>query len=199
MTRWGFRRREGPQGYVTGGRTAMSTPNKNLGTIEIRLKWDPSPLGETAHDLDLIAAVFSSDDPHGSPDHLVHFDARSPDGTIHLQRESRTGQGLGFDEVMSLEFERMSQRLDRIVIGVAIQQRTGEKTFAGIPRTEAEIVEEYDTLATYDFAEVGEATAATIAVFRRNESGTWQLRRAVQGFADADPDAFAQLMGGVSV
>ncbi|MBO1287420.1 TerD family protein [Streptomyces sampsonii] len=186
-------------GYVTGGRTAMSTPNKNLGTIEIRLKWDPSPLGEAAHDLDLIAAAFSVEDPHGAPDHLVHFDARSPDGTIHLQRESRTGQGLGFDEVMSLEFERMSERLDRIVIGVAIQQRTGTKTFSGIPGTEAEIVEEYDTLATYDFSEVGDATAATIAVFRRTESGAWQLERAVRGFTDADPDAFAQLMGGVSV
>lgn len=56
----------------------MSTPNKNLGTIEIRLKWDPSPLGEAAHDLDLIAAAFSVEDPHGAPDHLVHFDARSP-------------------------------------------------------------------------------------------------------------------------
>lgn len=177
----------------------MSTPNKNLGTIEIRLKWDPSPLGEAAHDLDLIAAAFSVEDPHGAPDHLVHFDARSPDGTIHLQRESRTGQGLGFDEVMSLEFERMSERLDRIVIGVAIQQRTGTKTFSGIPGTEAEIVEEYDTLATYDFSEVGDATAATIAVFRRTEAYAWQLERAVRGFTDADPDAFAQLMGGVSV
>ena len=99
---------------------------------------------------------------------------------------------------MTLELDRMSERLDRIVIGVAIQQRTGAKTFSGIPGTEAEIVEGTTPSPTDDFSEVGDATAATIAVFRRTESGAWQLNAACEAY-DADPDAFAQLMGGVSV
>ena len=35
-----------------------------------------------ANDLDIIAATYGADAPYGSPVYLVHFDSRSPDGTI---------------------------------------------------------------------------------------------------------------------
>ena len=38
----------------------------------------------------------------------MYFDSRSPDGTIYLDRDSRTGQGLGYDEVMTIELSRMA-------------------------------------------------------------------------------------------
>ncbi|MDQ0793522.1 TerD family protein [Streptomyces sp. B1I3] len=173
----------------------MSTPNKDIEKVEVRVKWDPSASGEPANDLDIIAAVYGTEAPHGSPAYLVHFDSRSPDGTITLNRDSRTGQGLGFDEVMTIELDRLSEAYARVVVGVAIQQRDGRKTFARIDHTAVQIREGYTSLAEDDFSGVPDATAAVVADFTRDASGSWGFRGTVRGF-DGDPDAFAEAMGG---
>ncbi|MFJ7196224.1 MULTISPECIES: TerD family protein [unclassified Streptomyces] len=172
----------------------MSTPNKDIDKVEVRLKWDPSPSGAPAHDLDIIAATYLAEAPYGSPAYLVHFDSRSPDGTIILNRDSRTGQGFGFDEVMTLELDRLSDTYSRVVVGVAIQQRDGRKTFGEIPNTGVQVREGYTNLAEDDFSAVGAATAATVAEFIRSASGSWEFHGTVRGF-DGDPESFAATMG----
>ncbi|MFJ8882063.1 TerD family protein [Streptomyces sp. NPDC102402] len=172
----------------------MSTPNKDIDKVEVRVKWDPSAAGEPANDLDIIAATYGTDAPYGSPVYLVHFDSRSPDGTITLNRDSRTGQGYGFDEVMTLELDRLSDRYARVVVGVAIQQRDGRKTFGQIEHTAVQIREGYTNLAEDDFSAVASATAAVVAEFVRDSSGAWGFRGVVRGF-DGDPDSFATVMG----
>lgn len=172
----------------------MSTPNKDIEKVEVRVKWDPSETGEPANDLDIIAATYGTEAPYGSPVYLVHFDSRSPDGTITLNRDSRTGQGYGFDEVMTLELDRLSDAYARVVVGVAIQQRDGHKTFGHIGNTAVQIREGYTSLAEDDFSAVASATAAVVAEFVRDASGSWGFIPAVRGF-DGDPGSFAAVMG----
>ncbi|MFH8567927.1 TerD family protein [Streptomyces sp. NPDC017993] len=172
----------------------MSTLNKGIEKVEVTLKWDPSPLGAPDNDLDLVAATYTTDAPHGDPSYLVHFDSRSPDGTIALNRDSRTGQGFGFDEVMTLELGRLADTYTRVVVGVAIQQREGRKTFGAITNTRVLVREGHTDLAENDFADVADATAARVAVFARDEHGEWRFHAELRGF-DTDPDEFAGLMG----
>ncbi|MFD8688998.1 TerD family protein [Streptomyces sp. NPDC059651] len=172
----------------------MSTPNKDIEKVEVRVKWDPSPQGEPANDLDIIAATYPAEEPYGAPAYLVHFDSRAPDGTITLNRDSRTGQGLGYDEAMTLELDRLSEAYARVVVGVAIQQRDGRKTFGSIQNTGVQIREGYTVLAEDDFSAVGAATAAVVAEFVRDSSGVWQFHGTVRGF-DGDADSFASAMG----
>ncbi|MFG2674836.1 MULTISPECIES: TerD family protein [unclassified Streptomyces] len=172
----------------------MSTPNKDIEKVEVRVKWDPSPHGDPPNDLDIIAATYSTEEPYGSPAYLVHFDSRAPDGTITLDRDSRTGQGLGYDEVMTLELDRLSESYTRVIVGVAIQQRDGHKTFAAVENTAVQVREGYDTLAENDFSSVGGATAAVVAEFVRDTTGAWQFHDTVRGF-DGDADSFAATMG----
>ncbi|MFI1190484.1 TerD family protein [Streptomyces californicus] len=172
----------------------MSTPNKDIEKVEVRVKWDPSPHGAAANDLDIIAATYPADQPYGDPAYLVHFDSRSPDGTITLNRDSRTGQGFGFDEVMTIELYRLAERYGRVVVGVAIQQRDGRKTFGDIGSTAMEIAEGYTKLAENDFSGVAGATAAVVGEFTRDGSGLWGFRSVVRGF-DGEPGAFAAEMG----
>ncbi|GGX70584.1 TerD family protein [Streptomyces minutiscleroticus] len=172
----------------------MSGLSKGVEKVEISVKWDPSPRTEQATDLDLVAATYLADDPHGAPDYVVHFDSRSPDGTIYLNRDSRDGLGLGWDEVMILELERLAGRYGRVVVGVAIQQRGGRRTFADVVRPGLRIREGYTELAGDDFGGVRDATAATVAEFVRDDSGEWDFRSGVRGF-DADLEEFPRLMG----
>ncbi|MGA4839179.1 TerD family protein [Streptomyces sp. G45] len=174
----------------------MSSIRKGLTKVEVGLKWDPSPLGAPSHDLDIIAATYTSDDPHGSPAYLVHFDSRSPDGTITLSRDSKTGQGFGYDEVMVLELGRLAERYVRVVIGVAIQQPPEGRVFDDILNASVRFRDGYTVLAENGFADVTGCTAAVVGEFRRDEGGQWSFRELVQGF-DTDLTAFAAAMGSV--
>ncbi|MFJ3901208.1 TerD family protein [Streptomyces sp. NPDC090025] len=186
----------------------MSELNKGVGKVEVSLRWDPSPAGAAAHDLDLVAAVYTADAPYGPPDYLVHFDSRSPDGTIALLRDSRTGQGFGYDESMTVELDRLAARYARVVVGVAIQQGAGRLTFGQVRATGVRVREGYTDLLVDDLAGVADATAATIAEFTRGGDGTdaaqagagaetgsrWSFRAFLHGF-DIDPSTFGAVMG----
>ena len=176
----------------------MSRFSKGTDKVEVQLKWDPSPLGRPDSDLDLVAATYHAADPGGAPAYLVHFDSRfSPDGTITLNRDSTTGKGLGADEVMTLELDRLGAEFGRVVVGVAIQQHGGRMVFGDVAGTGIRIVEGYATLSEDDFTGVAGSTAATVAEFTRNPSGAWDFHPLVRGF-DADPDSFARRMGELS-
>ncbi|MFG3498173.1 TerD family protein [Streptomyces sp. NPDC047928] len=172
----------------------MSSLNKGVGKVEVTLKWDPSPAGAPDHDLDIIAAVYPAEAPYGEPVYLVHFDSRSPDGTITLSRDSRTGLGFGVDESMTLELNRLSATYARVVVGVAIQQGGGRITFGDIPHTVVAVREGYTELESHDFGAVADATAATIVEFTRDGAGVWAYRSVLRGF-DTDPQSFTALMG----
>ncbi|WP_445528698.1 TerD family protein [Streptomyces cyslabdanicus] len=172
----------------------MSGLSKGIGKVEVAVKWDPSPAGQPPTDLDLVAATYQAGDPQGDPAYVVHFDSRSPDGTIFLNRDSRDGQGFGWDEVMTLELDRLDDGYARVVVGVVIQQRPVRRTFAGVLAAGMRVSEGYTVLAEDDFGGVLGATAATVAEFARNEAGTWEFRPGVHGFAD-DPETFLRDMG----
>jgi stress response protein SCP2 len=170
--------------------------NKGIRKVEVSLKWDPSPVGSAATDLDIVAATYLQADPYGDPAYLVHFDSRSPDGTITLNRDSKDGKGFGWDEVMTLELDRLDSRYARVVVGAVIQQRSAERTFVGVLNPAMRIREGYTVLAEEDFGRVLSATAATVAESVRDGSGTWEIHPGTHGFED-DPVTFTAAMGKV--
>ncbi|MET9319149.1 TerD family protein [Streptomyces sp. NPDC003038] len=180
----------------------MTGVRKGLAKVEVALRWDPSRAGTPAHDLDIVVAVYGAADLHGQPVYLVHFGSRSPDGTITLNRDSHTGQGFGFDEVMTLELDRMAPELRRVVVGVVIQDAgagagaDGTRTFADIDGTGVRIREGHTDLAQTGFESIPAATAATVAEFTRDASGGWALKAELHGF-DVGPEEFARSMGAV--
>ncbi|MDN0197541.1 TerD family protein [Streptomyces sp. S.PNR 29] len=172
----------------------MSGLSKGIGKVEIALRWDPNPAGQPPADLDIVAATYLASDPHGDPAYMVHFDSRSPDGTIYLNRDSKDGKGFGYDEVMTLELNRLDSRYARVVVGVVIQQRPAERTFVSVLNPGLRIREGYTVLAEDDFGGVLGATAATVAEFVRDESGAWNFHAGVHGF-EGDPTTFTRTMG----
>ncbi|MFF7143253.1 TerD family protein [Streptomyces nodosus] len=172
----------------------MSGLNKGIHKVELAVKWDPSPAGQPPTDLDLVAAAYPATDPYGDPGYVVHFDSRSPDGTISLNRDSLDGRGFGWDEVMTLELHRLDRRYARVVAGVVIQQRPARRTFAGVLNPAVRLREGYTVLAEDDFGRVLGATAATVAEFVRDADGEWTFRPGIRGY-DTDPAGFARVMG----
>ncbi|MGD1223752.1 MULTISPECIES: TerD family protein [Streptomyces] len=172
----------------------MNGLNKGIRKVELAVKWDPSPVGEPATDLDIIAATYTADAPSETPEYVVHFDSRSPDGTIYLNRDSKDGKGFGWDEVMTLELDRLNSRYARVVVGVLIQQRAEHKSFVGVLNPGFRMRENYTVLAEGDFADVLGSTAATLGEFVRDGAGGWTFHPGVRGY-DTDPATFTRVMG----
>jgi tellurium resistance protein TerD len=181
---------------MRGRQRSVSSVGRGLEKVEVRLRWDPSPWDRPPHHLDIIAATYSVDDPYGRPEYVVHFDSRSPDGTINMSRHSQTGQGFGFVEVMVLELGRLANSFARVVVGVAIHQNGGPKTFEALSNTGVLVVEAYKELLNDDFTRVAGSTAATVAEFTRDSSGKWEFHERIRGF-DSDPVVFTAEMGSV--
>jgi len=172
----------------------VSSISERTEKTEVRLRWDPSPWNEPPHHLDIIAATYSADAPYGRPVYVVHTESRSPDGTINMSRHSETGQGFGFVEVMVLELDRLAPSFARVVVGVAIHQNSGPKTFGDISNAGVLVVEGYKEILKDDFARVADSTAVTVAEFTRDASGAWAFHGLIRGF-DSDPVLFASEMG----
>jgi stress response protein SCP2 len=172
----------------------LSGISKGIRKAEVSLQWDPSPVGEPPTDLDIVAATYTAGDPDGAPDYVVHFDSRSPDGTIDLNRDSVDGKGLGWDEVMTLELDRLSDRYRRVVVGVVIQQHTAHRTFAGVAAPAYRVREGYTVLVEGGFEPVLGSTAAVIGEFARGEGGGWDFHPGLSG-SDDDPASFTRSMG----
>ncbi|MEU2778728.1 TerD family protein [Streptomyces sp. NPDC007162] len=162
--------------------------------VEVRLKWDPSPLRQPPHHLDIVATTYSADAPNGRPVYVVHYDSRSPDGTINMSRHSQTGLGLGYVEAMTLELDRLAPSFARVVVGVVIHQDSGPKTFGDLTNTGVLVVHGYAELLKDDFAQLAESTAGTVAEFVRDASGAWEFHSMIRGF-DSDPVTFTEEMG----
>ncbi|MFJ4006646.1 TerD family protein [Streptomyces sp. NPDC090023] len=172
----------------------MTGFSKGIREVEVALRWDPSPAGRPPSDLDIVAATFTADDAYGAPAYLVHFDSRSPDGTIFLDRDSPDGKGFGWDEVMNLELQRLDARYTRVVVGVVIQQNRTRTTFASVLNPAVRVSEGYTVLSEADFGTAADATAAVVAEFARDASGEWTFHPGIHGF-DEDPATFTRVMG----
>ena len=172
----------------------MNAINKGIRKVEISLKWDPSAAGQPPTDLDLVAATYPASDPYGDPSYVVHFDSRSPDGTIYLNRDSKDGKGFGWDEVLTVELDRLDSRYARVLVGVVIQQNPENRTFVSVVNPALRIREGYTVMAEDDFGGVLGSTAATIAEFVREGSSTWDFHQGIHGFED-DPATFTATMG----
>lgn len=168
--------------------------NKGIRKAEVGLQWDPSPTGQPPVDLDIVATTYVAGDLYGTPAYAVYFDSRSPDGTIYLNRDSKDGKGFGWDEVMTLELDRLADRYARVVVGVVIQQRVAHRTFVNVLNPKLRIREGYTVLTEEDFGDVLGATAVTVGEFTRDESGSWDFHPGIQGFDD-DPATFIRTMG----
>ncbi|MEU6181120.1 TerD family protein [Streptomyces coeruleorubidus] len=180
-----------------GQEDARSGVSKGIQKVEVAIKWDPSPAGQPPTDLDLVAAAYVAGDLYGDPAYVVHFDSRSPDSTMHLNRTSDHGAGFGWDEVMTLELDRLAGRYARVLVGVVVQQHPVHRTFGDVLNPALRIREGYTVLDEDDFSGVLEATAVTVAEFVRDGSGSWTFRAGIHGIEafDGGTASFTAVMG----
>ncbi|MFI9150544.1 SAV_2336 N-terminal domain-related protein [Streptomyces sp. NPDC053367] len=172
-------------------------PTQEDRKVEVALRRGPPPAGQPPTRLVLVAAAYLASDPYGDPAYVVHGGSVPPDGAMY-PHPSGDGPGLGGDEVMTLELDRIDARYARVVLGVLLQQGPPHGSFADVPALSLRIREGDAVLHEYGFAGVPRATAASTGEFVRDASGSWTFRGGVRPVdpGEGDVASFTAVMGG---
>lgn len=150
--------------------------------IAIGMGWDEYK-GEGNLDGDLFAFFIGED---GKAGEIVYFGHRdSDDGSIHLSEDNQTGEGDGDDEIMSIDFSKVSDDVKKIVIGANIYDAVNRGFNFGIIGEDAYvrvIGSDLSVLTNFELAEDYAAFTGVLAgeVYRRPD-GSWKFRALGQG------------------
>lgn len=106
-----------------GEKINLTKDNPGLRRIKVGLGWDVNTTG--GKDFDLDALVFMVDANGRVPEtkHFVYFgNLTSKDGAVRLSGDNRTGQGDGDDEVVTVDLDKVSPEIQRMIFAVSIYE-----------------------------------------------------------------------------
>lgn len=115
-----------PQGngviLAKGQKVSLSKMNPNLSILEVGLGWDLGPNGQ-GYDLDVEAFLLGQDGRVIGDDWFVFYNQpMSPDGSVKVGADSRNGAGVGDDETVTVDLNRLNQNVAKIMFVVTISE-----------------------------------------------------------------------------
>lgn len=105
-----------------GQKTSLSQMCPGLDLIQVGLGWSLGPNGQN-YDLDVEAFMLGADGRVVGDDWFVFYNQpESPDGSVRLLADSKTGAGDGDDEIIQVQLSKLNQAVKRIVFIVSINE-----------------------------------------------------------------------------
>ena len=154
----------------------------DLSLMTMGLGWDvrKSVFGK-AFDLDAYAILLGADDKLLANKDLIYYaNLRSHDGTVAHSGDNLTGAGQGDDEQISIRLSQISDKYQKIILGVSIyeakarNQHFGMVENAFVRAIDAKGVEIARYSLSGDDSYAGKISMLMGAVYRRN--GEWKFR-----------------------
>lgn len=170
-----------------GGRVNLSKEAPGLKKVLVGLGWDPN-VTDTGTDFDLDASAFLLDANGKCPSdkHFVFYNNPiSPDGAIVHHGDNRTGEGEGDDEKISIDLDKVSPDINRIVFVVTIHEAEQRRqNFGQVRNPYIRIVDENTgrEIAKYELDEdfSTETGVAFGELYRKD--GTWRFKAIGEGY-----------------
>lgn len=163
-----------------GGNVSLTKLAPGLSKVFAGLRWDPNLEGGADWDLDAWAFLLNADGKVPNAQHFVFYTNKSdPAGSVTTGPDNRSGAGEGDDETVSLNLEKVPADVQRIVIGVSIDEAAARnQNFGQVKGSSIRIVNatNEEQLAVYDLRE--DASTATAMLFGEvyRHNGEWKFR-----------------------
>ena len=170
-----------------GGNVSLSKEAPGLTKILIGLGWDVRATDGAAFDLD--ASVFllgANGKIRSDADFIFYNNVKSTDGSVEHLGDNRTGQGEGDDEAVKVNLEAVPADIDKIVVGVTIDQAdTRGQAFGQVSSAFIRVVNDSNgtELARYDLSEDSSTETAMVFGEVYRNGAEWKFRAVGQGFA----------------
>lgn len=171
-----------------GQRIDLTKSNPGLKKVLIGLGWDTNKYHGSA-DFDLDVSVFPVNE-HGKVQHEGDFvfynNLVSQDGSIEHMGDNRTGEGDGDDEVIKIDFSKISPHIKRIGITVTIYEAEERRqNFGQVSNSFARIVNEEtgQEIARFDLGEDFSIETAVVVGELYLHNGEWKFEAIGSGFS----------------
>ncbi len=170
-----------------GGNVSLSKEAPGLTNILIGLGWDVRATDGAAFDLDAsVFLVAATGKVRSDADFIFYNNLKSADGSVEHTGDNRTGEGEGDDEAVKVNLTNVPADVERIVVGVTIDQAdTRNQSFGQVSSAFIRIVNDSNgtELARYDLSE--DSSTETVMVFGEvyRNGAEWKFRAVGQGFA----------------
>jgi len=170
-----------------GGNVSLSKEAPGLTKILIGLGWDVRSTDGAQFDLDgSVFLVGANGKVRSDSDFIFYNNLKSTDGSVEHTGDNRTGEGEGDDEAVKVNLASVPAEVEKIVVGVTIDQADARgQSFGQVSNAFIRVVNDDNAseIARYDLSE--DASTETAMVFGEvyRNGAEWKFRAVGQGFA----------------
>ncbi|MBF0224494.1 MAG: TerD family protein [Desulfobacterales bacterium] len=169
-----------------GGNVSLSKSEPGLKSIVIGLGWDARSTDGAAFDLDASMFMLKADGKvRNDEDFIFYNNLKSKDGAVEHLGDSKTGDAAGDDESITVDLEKVSPEITKLVVGVTIHEAEERRQNFGMVSNAYMRVSNKDNnneIAKYDLSEDASTETAMLfgEVYRHNTE--WKFKAIGQGF-----------------
>ena len=170
-----------------GGNVSLSKEAPGLSNILIGLGWDVR--ATDGGDFDLDASVFltgANGKIRSDADFIFYNNLKSADGSVEHTGDNRTGEGDGDDEAVKVNLATVPADVEKIVVGVTIDQAEQRgQSFGQVSGAFIRVVNDSNNseIARYDLSEDSSTETAMVFGEVYRSGAEWKFRAIGQGFA----------------
>jgi len=172
---------------IKGTNVSLTKEAPNVSAVRVGLGWDVRLTDGTAFDLDASAFVVGHNDKVLSDAHFIFYNNKSsPDGAVIYGGDNRTGDGVGDDETISVDFAKLGADVKKVVVAVTIHEGVERRqNFGSVSNAFARVLDDADgkELARFDLSEDGSANISLIFVeLYRGPQGDIKVKAVGEGW-----------------
>ena len=171
-----------------GINVSLTKEAPDVSAVTVGLGWDVRQTDGAPFDLDASAFVVGANDKVLSDAHFIFYNNKStPDGAVLYGGDNRTGDGVGDDETIKINFAKLGTDVKKVVIAVTIHEGAERRqNFGSVSNAYARIVDDMDgkELARFDLSEDSSSSTSLIFVeLYRGPQGDIKVKAIGEGWA----------------
>ncbi len=172
----------------------LSKESNGSKNFEVRLAWDINNITGESFDLDVSALICNASKKALSDNHFVFYNnLASPNKEVVHSGDNRTGDGDGWDEVMTINFDKMSNEVDTIPVIVSIFDAQQGQSFGSVSNVKVEVFDLDNQKAVAEFYPELENDSDTMMVVGEfiNKNGSAFFKALGNGSNEGMPKALS--------
>lgn len=175
-----------PISLQKGGNVNLNKEAPGLKKIILGLGWDPRVTDGSAFDLDGSAFLLKSDGKvRADADFIFYNNLKSSDGSVTHSGDSKTGEGDGDDETVTVDLSAVPAGIEKIAVAVTIHEaETRRQNFGMVSKSYIRCLnaDGGTEIARFDLSEDGSTETAMIFGEIYRAGSDWKFKAIGQGF-----------------
>ena len=169
-----------------GGRVDL-TKGTSLKSALLGLGWDTNRYqGAADFDLDLVIFMCDGNSRCVSENHFIFYhNLKDPDGSVVHSGDNRTGVGDGDDETATINFEKIPQNVEKLVVAVTIYKaKANKQNFGLVDNAYVRMVnlDNQEEILRYDLGEDFSIQTSVVFAEIYKRAGEWKFKAVGEGY-----------------